>query len=312
MKVECVDNVGVQITGLDICKMTSQEYSNLTEIFFEHLLVSIPNQPVDPIAFAKIAYQFGDIVNLPQCVWNSAGEEIGSVRELDPFQWHGTKESFPVQRVTGKKVNGKDSGIFGSGVLDWHSNINGVSWAPGVGLQAVAGVDGTSTSWMDTTKAYDDLSDSLKLRCETVIGHFKYSPEVWAEGLPPWLLRFMTQGGKVFLYEMPLVNLSECGRKGLYFHYLNDCSFPSDPQLFQILKEHCFQSKYIQTIKWRPGDIHLSHQIFTLHRRNQDDPAILSNRILHRLTFNFNKIYPEAKPLYISRRAELEAGANPN
>jgi alpha-ketoglutarate-dependent taurine dioxygenase len=151
---------------------------------------------------------------------------------------------------------------------------------------------------MDTTRAYEDLSEQLKQRCEGVVGHFAYSPEIWAEGLPDWQLQHMT-GGKRFSYKMPLVNTSERGKKGLYFHFLNECSFPSDPDLLPILKEHCFKDKYIQTVDWREGDIHLSHQILTLHRREQNDPQILANRVLNRYGFDFRKVFPDSKPLYV-------------
>ncbi|CAN5459282.1 hypothetical protein BH10BDE1_BH10BDE1_07870 [soil metagenome] len=298
MKVKPSRNVGVEVFDLDIASMSKLEYQELTELFFSELIVLIRNQKPDAAPFAKIVHKFGDIVNLNQCAWDERGIEIAPYATLNPFEWYPGLGPFPVQRVTGKKVDNKDSGIFGSGILDWHCNINGVTWAPGVGLQAVAGVEGTHTSWMDTTKAYDDLTPELKTRCEGVIGHFKYSPDVWAEGLADWQKNYMTQN-QVNEYRMPLVNVSERGRKGLYFHFLNECSFPSDPALLDILKQHCFQSKYIQTVDWRPGDIHLSHQILTLHRREENDPKILAERVLNRYTFNFNKIFPGQKPLYM-------------
>lgn len=298
VKVKPFSNTGVEIYDLDITEMTDSDYQAITELFFDELMVLIRDQHTDPRAFAKIAYSFGDIVNSNQCVWNSEGVRIEAPKNLNPFTWQGSLQDFPVQRVTGKKVKDQDSGIFGSGILDWHCNINGVSWAPGVGLQAIAGVEGTYTSWMNTTMAYDDLSPELKQRCEGVIGHFRYAPDIWAEGLPEWQHNGMT-AGKTFMYKMPLVNRSEKGRVGLYFHFLNECSFPEDPDLLEILKKHCFQSKYIQTVDWRPGDIHLSHQILTLHRREQNDPKILSERLLNRYTFNFAKKYPGQKPLYI-------------
>ena len=298
MKTRPFQNVGVEIYDLDVTAMSSSEYQELAEIFFDQLIVLIRDQPIGALAFAKIAYSFGDIVNLGQSVWDEQGERIQPYASLDPFKWTSKDGPFPVQRVTGKKIKNEDTGIFGSGVLDWHCNINGVSWAPGVGLQAVTGVEGTHTSWMDTTKAFDDLSAELKKRCEKVIGHFRYAPEVWAEGLPEWQQTYMTNG-QLFEYRMPLVNTSERGRKGLYFHFLNECSFPADPELLPVLKEHCFQQKYIQTVDWRPGDIHLSHQILTLHRREENDPKILSERILNRYTFNFEKKFPGQKPLYL-------------
>lgn len=298
MKTRPFGNVGVEVYDIDITSLSSSQYQELTEIFYDELLVIIRDQKPLAQPLAKIVFSFGDIVNGRQCAWNEQGIEIKPPDYLNPFAWTPDHGDFPVQRVTGKKVDNKDSGIFGSGILDWHCNINGVTWAPGVALQGVSGVEGSHTSWMDTTKAYQDLPEDLKQRCEGVIGHFRYSPDIWAEGLPDWQHNYMT-GGQQHLYKMPLVNTSENGKKGLYFHFLNECSFPTDPELMEILKKHCFQSKYIHTVDWRVGDIHLSHQILTLHRREENDPKMLSERILNRYTFNFAKKYPDQKPLYI-------------
>jgi alpha-ketoglutarate-dependent 2,4-dichlorophenoxyacetate dioxygenase len=159
--------------------------------------------------------------------------------------------------------------------------------ARGVALQGVSrAVIGTSTSWMDTTLAYAAMSEDLKKRCEGVIGRFEYSPEIWAEGLPPDQYSDMLKNKEEF-YEMPLVNYSSSGRPGLYFHYMNKCTFPSDPELLEILKKHCFQQQFIYTHRWMPGDIVISDQVLTLHRRDQDDPAILEERVLSRYTFNY-------------------------
>jgi alpha-ketoglutarate-dependent taurine dioxygenase len=299
MKIRPLKNVGVEIFDLDLASLSKKDYQEIAEVFFSELMVLFRAENTSVLPFAKLVASFGEIVNKGQCIWNKEGERVEPMPGLDPFNWSSEGDSFPVQRVTGKKIDGAPTGIFGSGILDWHCNINGVTWAPGVGLQAVAGVEGTQTSWMDTTRAYDDLSDELKLRCENVIGHFSYSPAVWAEGLPDWQLKGMLSGAKPGGYRMKLVNTSERGRKGLYFHFLNDCKFPTDPELLQILKRHCFQEKYIQRIDWRPGDIHISHQILTLHRREQSDPEILAERVLHRYTFDFSKYYPEQKPLYL-------------
>ena len=74
----------------------------------------------------------------------------------------------------------------------------------------------------------------------------------------------------------------------MYFHFHNKCTFPSDPKLLEILKEHCFKPEFIYKHVWEIGDIVLSDQVLTLHKRDQDDPAILAERVLHRYTFHFD------------------------
>ena len=46
---------------------------------------------------------------------------------------------------------------------------------------------------MDTTKAYADLPDDIKQRCEGVVGNYEYAPENWAKGVPN--IQLMTMKG---------------------------------------------------------------------------------------------------------------------
>lgn len=130
----------------------------------------------------------------------------------------------------------------------------------------------------------------MEKRCENIIGHFKYTPEIWAEGLPEIQRQVMIStymsNFKKLDYEMPLLNKNVSGTKtGLYFHYHNSCEFPTDSTLLDDLKKLCFQEKYIYQHWWEPGDIILMEQKLTLHKRDQDDQSILQNRLLHRYTF---------------------------
>jgi taurine dioxygenase len=291
MKIKPLANCGVEILDVDISKMTNDDYAEIKELFLEHLVVVLRNQPLKFVPYAKLIEGIGKIANWNQCIWDPNGDvnKYYTGSYVDPYTFTDDDSLFPIQRVTGKLKNGNITGIFGTGILDWHSNMNGpFNRARGVALQGVSqGCVGTSTSWMDTTKAYAAMSDELKKRCEGVEGRFEYSPEIWAEGLSKIQYEHMLKNKEEF-YMMPLVNISHKGKPGLYFHFMNKCSFPSDPELLEILKEHCFKTEFIYKHVWEIGDIVLSDQVLTLHKRDQDDPAILAERILHRYTFNFD------------------------
>ena len=290
MKIKPLNHCGVEIVDVDIAKLTLADYKEINEIFLQELIIVFRNQPNLSVPYAKLVSKIGKIANWGQAIWDLNGNIIRHAKSTipDPFTFNGPDNLFPVQRVTGQLKNGKRTGIFGQGKLDWHSNMNGpFNRARGVALQGVSqGILGTSTSWMDTTSAYEAMSDELKLRCEGVIGRFEYAPEIWAEGLPKEQYEGMLKNKEEF-YEMPLVNKSFRDKTGLYFHYMNKCSFPSDPELLEILKEHCFQEQLIYKHEWQQGDIIISDQVLTLHRRDQDDPAILADRVLSRYTFNY-------------------------
>jgi alpha-ketoglutarate-dependent taurine dioxygenase len=292
MKVKFLENCGVELLDIDVLNLNEEEYSQIKDLLFEHLVVVIKNQPQLSVPFAKLVYSIAPIDNWKNCRWKQDGTWIGQQQLINPFDYVGDDNSFPVQRVTGQKVQGSNmhGGIFGSGILDWHTNMNGPgASARGVGLQAISeGTRGTSTSWLDTTKAYDTLSEKLKLRCNEAFGEFEFSPEIWAEGLPEFQLVGMKEDGYKGTYQMPLVHASKKGDKsGLYFHYLNKCSIPNDLELLDLLKVHCLNNDFVYTHIWSPGDIVLSDQLLTLHRRDQNDPAILGQRVLSRYGFDY-------------------------
>ena len=162
--------------------------------------------------------------------------------------------------------------------------------ARGVALQGAWHSENTHTAFMDTVKAYDDMSDELKERCEGVIGNYEYAPENWAKGVAQPQLQMMKGFGLVNnKYTMPLVHEGFNGKKGLYFHYHNNCQF-EDKELKKILMEHCFQHKYIYEHEWHPGDIVISDQVLTLHKRVEWNPEIIAKRVLHRITFHYDNM----------------------
>lgn len=289
MKIVPLKNCAVEILDCDLENLTERDYAELKEIYLNELIIVFKNQPRKTVPYMKLIYSFskGDIANWGQCQWNIHGNLLSNKPKdpVDPFTYQGEDDLYPVQRVTGQIKNGKRSGIFGTGKLDWHSNYNGPGRASCVGLHGVSeAIKGTSTSFMDTTKAYAAMPEDLKKRCEGVVGEFMYAPEIWAEGLPEDQYNFMK--GNIQPYSMPLINESSRGKKGLYFHYNNKCHFPSDPGLLEALKDHCFKEDFVYTHYWEPGDAIIMDQILTLHKRDQDQQEILDERVLIRSTLH--------------------------
>lgn len=295
MQKRFLKNCGVELVDIDATNLSQQDYIEIKELLFEHLVVVIRNQPQLTVPFAKIVYSINPIDNWKNCRWTQDGVWIGEQPITNPFEYSDIDNNFPVQRVTGQKAQGSNmhGGIFGQGILDWHTNMNGPgASARGVGLQAISeGTRGTSTSWLDTTKAYATLPQALKDRCNNANGVFEFAPEIWAEGLPEFQLNGMKKDAfkdHQGPYEMPLVHASKKGNKlGLYFHYLNKCSIPSDPELLELLKVHCLNEDFIYTHIWQPGDIVLSDQLLTLHRRDQNGQDVLEKRVLSRYGFDY-------------------------
>ena len=97
----------------------------------------------------------------------------------------------------------------------------------------------------------------------------------------------IAQGKEV--YKMWLIQENIAGRKGIYFYTNNRCKvITDDEKLFQDLYDYLFQEKFMYTMEYEPGDIILSDQLLSLHKRDQNDPEILAKRVLHRLTFQLS------------------------
>lgn len=169
MKITKLNNVGIEISDIDITNLTSDQYKCIKKFLIEELIVLIRRQEYkNPYYFAKLVSNMGDIGNIEGCNWHYPdGNTYNPVpytgKKIPVNNWQDNPQYFPVQRVTGNKnQRGYRTGIFGTGTLSWHSNLNNPKNAAGVALQAIHGVEGTSTSFMDTTAVYNEMSDEWK------------------------------------------------------------------------------------------------------------------------------------------------------
>ena len=60
-----------------------------------------------------------------------------------------------------------------------------------------------------------------------------------------------------------------------------------------------FQEKYMYSHYYEIGDVVLSDQLLSLHKRDQNDPEILERRVLHRITFKISNL---GKPTWIQQQ----------
>jgi|TARA_R110002153_G_scaffold139193_2_gene289835 hypothetical protein len=289
---EINNGVAVEVSDIDITKITKEEGKQLFDILKSRLIVVLKNQKQCPGSFTNTIYKMsGSVANWTQMKWDQYGNELGVPKKfIDPSNFENPKY-YPVQRVTGKKINNKHTGIFGTGTLDWHANLNGVGRADGVALQGVRDCENTSTLFLNTNLALNDLDEDTKEQIKGLYAIYEYRPDVWAKGAPE-MKHFTEHAKKDTSYKMWLLQKNCAGVEGLYFYTNNRCELVTeDKDLKQKLIDHLFQEKYIYEHMWKSGDIVLMDQLLTLHKRGTDDPDVLSKRILHRITFkisNFN------------------------
>lgn len=289
--IKQLDHGAVELVDVDITQFDEWDYDNLMSTLLENQVVVLRNQTTNPWEYTKLIESITDknALNYNQFAFTSDGKPFPRDKVVPTKNWKGSKESYPVQRVTGKKIDGKFTGIFSTGKLDWHANLNGLDRADGVALQGWADCENTSTSFLNGVTAYNDMDVDLLDEIEDLYAEYEYAPEVWAEGLPEDQLKRMKQNsGK---YRMKLVQENYAGVKGIYFYTNNRCRvITPDQSVYDELYNHMFQEKFIYQHWWKPGDIVLMDQLLTLHKRDQNDPEILAKRVLHRITFRISNI----------------------
>lgn len=266
---------------LDFDNLTKEDCLETYELLKKELVVVIKKAPINPIGMHRLVSGMSHIANWEQCFWDVEGNFRGVPTEpLDPW----ATDEVLVQRVTAKEKDNKPTGIFPKGKLDWHANLNGPDRADGVALQGYAGVEGTVTSWLDTAAAYAVMPQALKDKIKDKYCTYTYNMEKWAE--TPWHLNHAKKDPS---YRMWIEQQNIAGVKGLYFYTNNDLQVSDgdddDIELYEELKAFLFQEKFMYHHEWEVGDIVLSDQLLTLHRRPLRPDAVFEKRILHRLTF---------------------------
>jgi len=169
-------------------------------------------------------------------------------------------------------------GLFGhKETLDWHANkASFPKRSPIVWIYAVKGSEGSVTSWIDNRKSYEDLPDEIKKECENIKITCGFKKGNYTDD-PFFKEHHNTKT------EFDLIYTNEAGIKGLYFPYLQVMGGLSD-NLFQYLKNHILQDKYRYDHHWKDGDVVISEQWLTLHKRHAFEK--MSERLMYRITID--------------------------
>ena len=89
-----------------------------------------------------------------------------------------------------------------------------------------------------------------------------------------------------------LVHTNDAGKTGFYFPFLQifgmvgmgEWAFET---MMEYLKQHVLQEKYRYDHYWRDGDIVISEQWLTIHKRHEFDN--MDTRLLHRIAFDYER-----------------------
>ena len=193
-----------------------------------------------------------------------------------------------ILRVTGQKNDKGEEGLFGhTSALDWHANqASNYDREPLIWLYGVEGTKGSKTSWLNNIASYEALSDELKEEIKDVKITLGYKSGSYSPS------KFFVEHHAT---DKPfnLVHTNDAGKTGLYFPYLQilgmvDKTEEQFKDLMDRLIEHVTQPQFIYDHHWEDGDIVLSEQWLSIHKRWAYDK--MEDRILHRIAFNYENL----------------------
>jgi taurine dioxygenase len=273
----------VIIDDFDIATATQEDINQIGCLLATNTLVVIKNQThltVDDQL--RTAHLFGQV------------ESIEPVKDIAPFCHISVPGSnYEIIRVTGELDEHGEPGLFGHvSDLDWHCNMPGdPRRKPLVWLFGITGTAGSRTSWTNNILAYKDLSDEwrerikdLKMICGWKKGTYSEFDFGRATGVSENYNEHCTPS---------LVHTNIGNQTGLFFPFLQFKNFvglteDESRTIVEELKAHVLQEKYIYHHDWQDGDVVIAEQWLGIHKRWKFDG--MPDRILHRITFDFDNI----------------------
>lgn len=223
-------------------------------------------------------------------------DQIKFCNTIGRVQSHKGKEQFDhlkvrdeIFRVTGQKDENGKPGLFGHvSELDWHCNeTSNPNRDPLIWLYSIEGSRGSVTSWINLILAYNDLPASLKHDFEN-----KLVVCGWVDGRFGYAEYFTNPGKNKAIHK--LVQSNHLGQKGIFFPFnqtfaISGYSESEYKELAEFLENHINQEKYMYHHYWDDGDVAISDQWLSIHKRWEFKD--MDKRILHRIAFDYTKVY---------------------
>lgn len=298
--------VAAEVVDVDISDITQEKIDRIRNALLRTPIVVLKKQTTEAIHYARFIHSISankKIDNWARCFWFEDGtnsplnKAIGDFESIPYQNPYDTNKPYPVQRVnSSRENNGVFRGVFQGKRLDWHSNLNNVNHADGVAIQGYEHCEGTRTDFNNTVIAYNEMPQDLKDKLEDRWCQYEYVYSRWADITSMNQVFHMDsrhiigQPGYTREYKFWLKQKNIGGTQGVYFFPYNNARIQNDidRKLYKELKEYLYQSKFVYEHNWEVGDIVLSDQLLSQHKRpilNDEWDRVLEKRVLHRYTF---------------------------
>lgn len=280
MKIQLHENGWTSIiTDIDLRSASQQEMNTIAWLAAKDTVVVIRNQNLLP----------GDEVDI--CEKIGACEQVAPANTPTP----GTKlvqgGRGKIVRVGGGGHHHGQPGVFEHvSDLDWHCNRTGSEDRdPLIWLYSVKDSVGSRTSWINNILSYQDLDQELKEQIKDSKLVMGFDASVISEDTQTITSR--DSNAINHNWHPSLIHTNQAGVTGMFFSFLQIhqiLGFDKDKSdaLIQKLRQHVTQEKYTYHHDWQDGDIVLSEQWLSIHKRWRCEN--IQNRVVHRIALNFD------------------------
>tara|TARA_B100002019_G_scaffold152542_1_gene131505 strand:- start:6086 stop:6922 length:837 start_codon:yes stop_codon:yes gene_type:complete len=277
MLINFINDWVVSIEDFDIRTATEYEAKEIGKHILSNMVVVLRGQELTPEQEVEFCSKIGTC----QYIIDPSKPVEGQRTEHLAVGNH-------ILRVTGQKNDKGEEGLFGhTSALDWHANqASNYERDPLIWLYGVEGTAGSKTSWINNIESYKALPEEVKeeIKDITITLGYKsgsYSPSKF----------FVEHHSEDKPFK--LVHTNDAGHTGLYFPFLQIFGMPGKTEeqfkdLMGRLTEHVLQPQFCYDHEWQDGDIVLSEQWLSIHKRWAFDK--MDERILHRIAFNYDKL----------------------
>lgn len=266
----------VKFYDQDINSMSDDELVDVFRNVGKHTVVVFRNQKLTTDDQLRICSVAGEVENtLANALLIKKNRDVSEIPGI--------------ARVTGELNERGREGLFGhKETLDWHCNKpsepnrKSIVW-----LYGVKGTEGSRTSWINMVNAYNDLSEEVKKEIEDIVIYCGYK-----EGTISPTSRYQAHINRELPYNLVMKN--QAGIKGMFFPFLQIMEFANRSiedydRIMKMLTDHVLKSKYIYHHDWKDGDIVISDQWLSIHKRWAFED--MDKRLLHRIACDYRNVF---------------------
>ncbi len=264
MNIEYLNDWAVEVKDIDLSESDETTAHKIADLVLSQMVVVIRNQNLTP----EQQLRFCNFIGEYQSTNTDRAKDISLIDG--------------VLRVTGQKNNRGEEGLFGhTSALDWHANqASNYQRMPLIWLYGKEGTKGSITSWINNIESYNSLSEDIKEQIKDTKITLGYKVDSYS---PSKFFKEHHAKDRPF----KLVHTNDAGKTGLYFPFLQVFGGLSE-ELFEKLKSHILQFQFRYDHHWQDGDIVLSEQWLSIHKRHYFKN--MEDRVLHRIAFDYSKL----------------------